>query len=110
MEGHLCASSGAASGPSSTFNQSRKLAHAGPRVGGGGDELSVPLSPVGGALREEVLRAESGLGLLSGQDSRHIRGRLNLLGNGDNVDGDKLLPSLYELVQFSNSPKTNTRI
>ena len=60
--------------------------------------------------REEALRAESGLGLLSGQDSGHIRGRLNLLGNRDNVDGDKLFPSLYELVQFSNSPKTNTRI
>ena len=27
--------------------------------------------------------------------------RLNLLGNGDNVDGDKLFPSLYELVQFT---------
>ena len=62
------------------------------------------------AMRKEALGAESGLGLLSGQDSGHIRGRLNLLGNGDNVDGDKLLPSLYELVQFSNSPKTNTRI
>ena len=101
MEGHLCASSGAAAGPSSTFNQSRKLAHAGPCVGGGGDERSVPLSPAGRALREEALRAESGLGLLSGQDSGHIRGRLNLLGNGDNVDGDKLFPSLYELVQFT---------
>ena len=53
------------------------------------------------ALREEVLGAESGLGLLSGQDSAHVRGRLNLLGNGDNVDGDKLFPSLYELVQFT---------
>ena len=53
------------------------------------------------ALWEEVLGAESGLGLLSGQDSVHIRGRLNLLGNGDNVDGDKLFPSLYELVWFT---------
>ena len=110
MEGHLCASSGAASGPSSTFNQSRELARAGPWVGGGGDERSVPPTPVGWALWEEVLGAERGLGLLSGQDSGRIQGRLNLLGNGDNVDGDKLLPSLYELVQFSNSPKTNTRI
>ena len=62
------------------------------------------------AMRKDALGAESRLGLLSSQDSGHIRGRLNLLGNGDNVDGDKLLPSLYELVQFSNSPKTNTRI
>ena len=53
------------------------------------------------ALWEEALGAESGLGLFSGQDSGHIRGRLNLLGNGDNVDGDKLCPSLYELVQFT---------
>ena len=62
------------------------------------------------AMRKDALGAESRLGLLSSQDSGHIQGRLNLLGNGDNVDGDKLLPSLYELVQFSNSPKTNTRI
>ena len=53
------------------------------------------------AMRKEALGAESGLGLLSCQDSGHIRGRLNLPGNGDNVDGDKLLPSLYELVQFT---------
>ena len=53
------------------------------------------------AMRKEVLGAESGLGLLSSQDSGHIGGRLNLLGNGDNVDGDKLFPSLYKLVQFS---------
>ena len=53
------------------------------------------------ALREEALGTERGLGLLSGQDSGCIRGRLNLLGNGDNVDGDKLCPSLYELVQFT---------
>ena len=53
------------------------------------------------ALREEVLGAESGLGLLSSQDSGCIRGRLNLLGSGDSVDGDKLFPSLYELVQFT---------
>lgn len=56
---------------------------------------------MGPALWEEVLGAESGLGLLSGQDSGRIRGRLNLLGNGDSVDGDKLFPSLYELVQFT---------
>ena len=56
---------------------------------------------MGWALREEVLGAESGLGLLSGQDSGRIRGRLNLLGSGDSVDGDKLFPSLYELVQFT---------
>ena len=62
------------------------------------------------AMRKEALGAESGLGLLSCQDSGHIRERLNLLGNDDNVDGDKLFPSLYELVQFSNSPKTSTRI
>ena len=101
MEGILCAVSGAAAWPSSTFNQSRELARAGPWVGGGGDERSVPPSPVGPALQEEVLGAESGLGLLSGQDSGHISGRLNLLGNGDNVDGHKLFPSLYELVQFT---------
>ena len=53
------------------------------------------------ALWEEVLGAESGLGLLSGQDSGCIRARLNLLGSGDSVDGDKLFPSLYELVQFT---------
>ena len=53
------------------------------------------------ALREEALGAESGLGLFSGQDSGCIRGRLNLLGNGDNVGGDKLCPSLYELVHFT---------
>ena len=53
------------------------------------------------AMRKDALGAESRLGLLSGQDSGHLRGRLNLLGNGDNVDGDKLLPSLYELVQFT---------
>ena len=53
------------------------------------------------ALWEEALGAESELGLFSGQDSGHIRGRRNLLGNGDNVDGDKLFPSLYELVQFT---------
>ena len=53
------------------------------------------------ALREEVLGAESGLGLLSGQDSGRTGGRLNLLGNGDSVDGDKLFPSLNELVQFT---------
>ena len=56
---------------------------------------------MGPALWEEVLGAESGLGLLSGQDSGRISGRLNLLGNGDNVDGDKLFPSLYKLVQFT---------
>ena len=56
---------------------------------------------MGPALQEEVLGAESGLGLLSGQDSGRISGRLNLLGNGDNVDGDKLFPSLYKLVQFT---------
>ena len=53
------------------------------------------------AMRKDALGAESRLGLLSSQDSGHIRGRLNLLGNGDNVDGDKLFPSLYELVQFT---------
>ena len=53
------------------------------------------------AMLKEALGAESGLGLLSGQDSGRIRGRLNLLGNGDSVDGDKLFPSLYELVQFT---------
>ena len=52
-------------------------------------------------MLKEVLGAESGLGLLSGRDSGRIRGRLNLLGNGDSVDGDKLFPSLYELVQFT---------
>ena len=56
---------------------------------------------MGWALREEVLGAESGLGLLSSQDSGRIRGRLNLLGSGESVDGDKLFPSLYELVQFT---------
>ena len=56
---------------------------------------------MGPALQEEVLGAERGLGLLSGQDSGRISGRLNLLGNGDNVDGDKLFPSLYKLVQFT---------
>ena len=56
---------------------------------------------MGWALREEVLGAESGLGLLSSQDSGRIRGRLNLLGSGDSVDGDKLFPSLYKLVQFT---------
>ena len=56
---------------------------------------------MGWALWEEVLGAESGLGLLSGQDSGRTGGRLNLLGNGDSVDGDKLFPSLYELVQFT---------
>lgn len=56
---------------------------------------------MGPALQEEVLGAERGLGLLSGQDSGRISGRLNLLGNGDSVDGDKLFPSLYELVQFT---------
>ena len=53
------------------------------------------------ALQEEALGTESGLGLFSDQDSGCIRGRLNLLGNGDNVDGDKLFPSLYELVHFT---------
>ena len=56
---------------------------------------------MGWALWEEVLRAESGLGLLSSQDSGRIWGRLNLLGSGDSVHGDKLFPSLYELVQFT---------
>ena len=68
------------------------------------------MSSAGCGPWEEALGAESGLGLLSGQDSGHIRGRLNLLGNGDNIDGDKLFPSLYELVLFTNSPKTNTQI
>ena len=52
-------------------------------------------------MLKEALGAESRLGLLSGQDSGCLRGRLNLLGNGDSVDGDKLFPSLNELVQFT---------
>ena len=52
-------------------------------------------------LSAKALGAESGLGLLRGQDSGCIQGRLNLLGNGENVDCDKLFASLYELVQFT---------
>ena len=62
------------------------------------------------ALWEEVLGAESGLGLLSSQDSGHIRGRLNLLGNGDSV----MVTSCFHLCtswsSSPNSPKTNTCI
>ena len=94
MEGPLCASSGAAAGPSSSFNQSRELGAPMPRSGGvRGEERSVPLSAAaraparGGAGGGEW----TGLGLLSGQYSGCIRGRLNLPGN---VDGDKLFPSL----------------
>ena len=61
------------------------------------------MHPAGLAPREEALGAESGLGLLSGQDSGHIRGRLNLLGNGDNVDGDELFPSLCSRAQVAEA-------
>ena len=62
MEGPLCASSGAAVGPSSSFNQSRELGSATPGSGAvGGDKRSVLLSPA--ALGEEALGAEGGWGL-----------------------------------------------
>ena len=47
-------------------------------------------------MQEEVLGAESGLGLLRDQDSGRIRGRLNLLGNGDSVDAETHFPYSLE--------------
>ena len=79
MEGPLCASSGAAVGSSSSLNQSGELGTSSPRSGGvGGEEQSVPLSPVVGVPAGGGAGGggRTGLGLLSGQDSGRIRGRL----------------------------------